>query len=109
MTTERHADIRGAAVSLARRILAGEEDLVAGCRTMNGLLSTLGADRLSEQLSVFVLVDSEADGLAIGLPPDLLEPSYLERSKREQSELGDFYRAQILRACEFVVAGGVNA
>lgn len=91
------------AVDLARRILAREIGLVAGCREMV-VICNLGNLHDCKALDAFVGVDSETDVLPIGRIRELWSADALVEADRKIEEADALYRDWIEDACRRLLA-----
>lgn len=87
------------AVAVARGMLAGEIDLIRGCKQLNDLRWDLDDDGLDERFDPFVVFEGE---LPLLPPPEsrhLWNPDHLSSIEARASSLAEEWRSAILSAC----------
>jgi hypothetical protein len=92
-------------VAVARRILAGEVEVLEGARILAGLLAHLSVGDDDEDHRAFVLIDSEIDALPVGKVRELwsaqslleLEPRIRDAQEWAMAIAGPHCRSLIKR------------
>ena len=95
--------LRSTARQLASRMLSCSENLIPLCVELHRILCQLGLDTKQEDLAVLAAIESEADVWPIGVDPELVEPRYLSRCRKEMAVYGNECRPAIERACRAVM------
>ena len=96
-------EAKAEAVRIARSILEGKVELVAGCRAVQRPLAVLGL-RMDENFTVFVGVDSEADELPFGDERRHWSPDALRRLGPAFEKFNAHYRPHVEEACRVLIA-----
>ncbi len=90
------------AIALARKMLAGEVDLIEGCRMLVPLLRSTGIGEDPNAL-VIVGVESETDGFPMGAERAHWDPTALAAKDRERDEYLNRARPELLSACQAII------
>lgn len=91
---------------VAAKMLAGEVDLLEGCRTIVSLLPGIPVDDRDDDddLLTMVVIDSELDDIPLGRTRDLWEPTALARQEEKKARYLGVMHEEIMRACRSLVA-----
>jgi hypothetical protein len=94
---------RLAVIAAASKMLAGEMDLLEGCRTILRYRGQLG-DRTAALFLTLEGVDSETDDLPMGRARDAWDADALERKDREKEEYLRRAKGPLLEACRTIIS-----
>jgi hypothetical protein len=92
-----------AIITCAKKMLAGEIDLIDGCRTILRYRDHLG-DRMGALFDVFEGVHSETDDFPVGASRDDWGTDALRRKDQEKEEYLRRAKAPLLEACKTIIS-----
>jgi len=92
------------AVSLARRIVAGEVELIAGSREMWRIGANIVPDtRIDRDFVVFLALDSETDALPLAKDRALWDPAAFAEQSRIVADIEAEERPSVYAACRSII------
>ena len=101
---EKTAELRQAVIDIARRLVAGDLAIIAGCRELTRLGHHVVADwRNDPDFVVFGAVESETDHLPLEDVRPLWQPAAFAQKQVEVASCEAFYRDDVLHACRSVL------
>ena len=97
-------DLQKEIAAIARAMLAGEVDLLAGTRQIARLSRGLSEPDLSDpDVFTFVAVDSDLDDIPMGSARGMWDPNALAEKDRERDEYLGRAKESIERACRGLI------
>jgi hypothetical protein len=92
-----------AIIACARKMLAGEMDLIDGCHTILSYRGQLGG-RMGALFEVLEGVDSETDDFPVGATRSGWDADALRRKDQERAEYLRRAKAPVLKACKTIIS-----
>lgn len=87
----------------ASAIIAGEIGVVEGVRKLLHFQLDLDEAGREEIMRVFILVEDDTDHLPAGPETELWNREAVESKRRELQQYEDFYRADVVAACQRLI------
>jgi hypothetical protein len=101
--TAEYQAARLAVIAAASKMLAGELDLLEGCRTILSYRRCL-EDRMAPALLILEGIESETEALPVGKARDAWDPIALKEKDREKEEYLRRAKAPLLEACRAIIS-----
>jgi hypothetical protein len=95
---------RAKVVEVAQAMLDGALGIIEGSRRLNDLREALGVHHFDDDFEVFVVIDSETDGLPVGDVRTLWNEVALVQKDREVEEAERLYRDGAFEGCRKLIA-----
>jgi hypothetical protein len=89
-------------IEIAEKMLAGEVELVDGCRRLVQRLRSAGLADDPDAITIFG-IESETDHLPAGAERNNWDPAILAAKDRERDEYLDRVRSKLLAACRAII------
>lgn len=94
---------RAEIVAVARALLAGNLDLVSGCRRLNQICRRI--EPLNRKIfNPIIGFDSETEDYPLGEIRNIYEKAYLDKLDREIAEYSERARSGIFNSCRLIIA-----
>ena len=98
-----YEQVRRELVETAKSMIAGDLDLVRGCRRLNRLSRSI--DPLNSSIfNPIIGFESETDDYPLDEARSKYEKAYLEKVDREILEYSDRARSSVLNSCQLIIA-----